>query len=292
MRYRVRHSTEYRYSAQVINGHTVAHLRPRETPTQIGADRRRSSRFPRRITPTSTSTRSATMCRTAPSSRCTTNWRWLRSPRSRSLRRWTLLWSPPWEEVRSIVATDGSPDGLVARMCSIESTFVTPSADLARFASWSFLPGRPFHEAVIDLSHRIFAEFAFDPGFSDVSTPLADVLTFRRGVCQDFAHLAIGTMRSLGLPARYVSGYVENEPSPGEPKMVGADASHAWCSVYIPGWGWLDVDPTNDQVPPRSHVTVGWGRDYADVAPVRGVVFGSPATQELVVAVEVTRLDA
>ncbi len=201
-----------------------------------------------------------------------------------------LAWSPPWEDLRAIVATDGSPDGLLARMCSIESKYVTPSADLARFASWSFLPGRAFHEAVVDLSHRIFTEFAFDPGFSDVSTPLADVLTYRRGVCQDFAHLAIGSMRSLGLPARYVSGYIENEPPPGTAKLVGADASHAWCSVYIPGWGWLDVDPTNDQAPPMSHVTVGWGRDYADVAPVRGVVFGSPATQELSVAVEVSRL--
>jgi transglutaminase-like putative cysteine protease len=291
MRYRVRHSTEYRYSAQVINGHTVAHLRPRETPTQ---------------------TVIASEVTTAPEADHAdeyldafgnhVSYRAVEQVHDQLVvvavsevditPAVDLLWSPPWEEVRSIVADDGSPDGLVARMCSIESTLVTPSADLARFASWSFLPGRPFHESVIDLSHRIFAEFAFDPGFSDVSTPLADVLTFRRGVCQDFAHLAIGTMRSLGLPARYVSGYVENEPSPGEPKMVGADASHAWCSVYIPGWGWLDVDPTNDQVPPRCHVTVGWGRDYADVAPVRGVVFGSPATQDLEVAVEVTRLDA
>lgn len=291
MRYRVRHSTEYRYSAQVINGHTVAHLRPRETPTQTvltsevrtvpDADHADEylDAFGNHVSYRAVEQVHDQLEVVAVSEVEVT-------PAVE------LLWSPPWEEVRSIVAGDGSPDGLVARMCSIESTLVTPSADLARFASWSFLPGRPFHEAIIDLSHRIFAEFAFDPGFSDVSTPLADVLTFRRGVCQDFAHLAIGTMRSLGLPARYVSGYVENEPSPGEPKMVGADASHAWCSVYIPGWGWLDVDPTNDQVPPLCHVTVGWGRDYADVAPVRGVVFGSPATQDLTVAVEVTRLDA
>ncbi len=291
MRYRVRHSTEYRYSAQVINGHTVAHLRPRETPTQSvrssevttvpGADHSDEylDAFGNHVSYRAVEQVHDQLEVVAVSEVDVT-------PAVE------LLWSPPWEEVRSIVATDGSPDGLIARMCSIESTLVTPSADLARFASWSFLPGRPFHEAVIDLSHRIFAEFAFDPGFSDVSTPLADVLTFRRGVCQDFAHLAIGTMRSLGLPARYVSGYVENEASPDQPKMVGADASHAWCAVYIPGWGWLDVDPTNDQVPPRCHVTVGWGRDYADVAPVRGVVFGSPATQDLTVAVEVTRLDA
>jgi transglutaminase-like putative cysteine protease len=289
-RYRVRHTTEYRYSAQVINGHTVAHLRPRSTPTQIvlagevttvpeadHADEYLDA-FGNHVSYRAVEQVHDQLVVVAESEVEVT-------PAIE------LLWSPPWEEVRSLVAEDGSPDGLLARMCSIESTLVTPSADLARFASWSFLPGRAFHEAVTDLSHRIFVEFAFDPGFSDVSTPLADVLTHRRGVCQDFAHLAIGTMRSLGLPARYVSGYVENEPAPGEPKMVGADASHAWCSVYIPGWGWLDVDPTNDQVPPRCHVTVGWGRDYADVAPVRGVVFGSPAAQELVVAVEVTRLD-
>ena len=289
MRYRVRHSTEYRYSAQVINGHTVAHLRPRDTPTQLvlasevstvpDADHSEEylDAFGNHVSYRAVEQVHDQLVVVAVSEVD------IRPPVD-------LLWSPPWEEVRSIVAADGSPDGLLAQMCSIESTLVTPSADLARFASWSFLPGRAFHEAVVDLSHRIFSEFAFDPGFTDITTPLADVLTHRRGVCQDFAHLAIGTMRSLGLPARYVSGYVENEPSPGEPKMVGADVSHAWCAVYIPGWGWLDVDPTNDQVPPRCHVSVGWGRDYADVAPVRGVVFGSPATQELTVAVEVTRL--
>jgi transglutaminase-like putative cysteine protease len=290
MRYRVRHTTEYRYSAQVINGHTVAHLRPRATPTQTMLESEVTT-----IPAADHADEYLDVFGNPVSYRAVEQVHdqlvVVASSEVEVVPAVELLWSPPWEEVRSIVATDGSPDGLLARMCSIESTFVTPSADLARFASWSFLPGRPFHEAVVDLSHRIFAEFAFDPGFSDVSTPLADVLTFRRGVCQDFAHLAIGTMRSLGLPARYVSGYVENAPLPGEPKMVGADASHAWCAVYVPGWGWLDVDPTNDQVPPRFHVTVGWGRDYADVAPVRGVVFGSPASQELSVAVEVTRLD-
>ena len=289
MRYRVRHTTEYRYSAQVINSHTVAHLRPRQTPTQTViasevttlpvADHTQEyvDAFGNLVSYRAVEQVHDQLVITGLSEVELTTAA-------------DLLWSPPWEELRATVATDGSPDGLLARMCSIESTFVTPSADLRRFASWSFLPGRAFHEAVTDLSHRIYAEFAFDPGFSDVSTPLAEVLTHRRGVCQDFAHLAIGTMRSLGLPARYVSGYIENEPPPGKAKIVGADASHAWCSVYIPGWGWLDVDPTNDQIPPRSHVTVGWGRDYADVAPVRGVVFGSPATQELSVAVEVSRI--
>jgi transglutaminase-like putative cysteine protease len=289
MRYRVQHNTEYRYTGQVVNGHTVAHLRPRQTPTQmvIGSEvttlpvadhadeyldafgNHVSYRAVERVHDQLVVTGVCEVDITAPDE---------------------LVWSPPWEELRAIVAADSSPDGLLARMCSIESTLVTPSADLARFASWSFLPGRAFHEAVTDLSSRIFAEFAFDPEFTDVSTPLADVLAHRRGVCQDFAHLAIGTIRSLGLPARYVSGYIENGPPPGERKIAGADASHAWCAVYIPGWGWLDVDPTNDQVPPHCHVTVGWGRDYADVAPVRGVVFGSLASQELSVAVGVSRI--
>jgi transglutaminase-like putative cysteine protease len=289
MRYRVRHVTEYRYSAQVINGHTLAHLRPRATPTQTVISSEVTTApvadhadeyldvFGNHVSYRAVEQVHDQLVVTGLYEID------LSTPEQ-------LVWSPPWEELRAIVATDGSADGLLARMCSIESKYVTPSADLARFASWSFLPGRAFHEAVVDLSHRIFTEFAFDPGFSDVSTPLADVLTHRRGVCQDFAHLAIGSLRSLGLPARYVSGYIENEPPPGTAKLAGADASHAWFSVYIPGWGWLDVDPTNDQAPPMSHVTVGWGRDYADVAPVRGVVFGSPATQELSVAVEVSRL--
>jgi len=290
MRYRVAHSTEYRYSAQVINGHTVAHLRPRDTPTQtvltseVWTDpvadhvEEHLDAFGNHV-----SYRAVEQVhdRLVVTGACEVELSVAEPPRS----------SPPWEEVRSSVAKEAGEDGLLARMCSVGSRHVTPTSDLARFASWSFLPGRPFHEAVVDLSHRIFTDFVFDPGFSDVSTPLGDVLAYRRGVCQDFAHLAIGAIRSLGLPARYVSGYIENEPPPGTAKLVGADASHAWCSVYVPGHGWFDVDPTNDQAPPSSHVTVGWGRDYADVAPVRGVVFGSPATQELSVSVEVSRID-
>ena len=289
MRYRVAHSTEYHYSAQVINGHTVAHLRPRDTPTQtvltseVWTDpvadhvEEHLDSFGNHV-----SYRAVEQVhdRLVVTGLCEVELSTAERPRS----------SPPWEEVRSSVATEAGEDGLLARMCSVGSRHVTPTSDLARFASWSFLPDRPFHEAVIDLSHRIFTDFVFDPGFSDVSTPLGDVLAYRRGVCQDFAHLAIGAIRSLGLPARYVSGYIENEPPPGTAKLVGADASHAWCSVYVPGHGWFDVDPTNDQAPPMSHVTVGWGRDYADVAPVRGVVFGSPATQELSVSVEVSRV--
>ena len=128
------------------------------------------------------------------------------------------------------------------------------------------------------------------PSFSDISTPVDAVIAARRGVCQDFAHLSIACLRSVGLAARYVSGYIETGRPPGEEQLTGADVSHAWCSVWSPELGWLDLDPTNDQFPPTRHVTVGWGRDYFDVAPVRGVVIGPSAEQTLNVAVDVRRL--
>ena len=128
------------------------------------------------------------------------------------------------------------------------------------------------------------------PGSTDVTTPAEEGLRRREGACQDFAHLAIGSLRSLGLPARYVSGYVETEAPEGMTKMVGSDASHAWFATFIPGWGWLDLDPTNDQAPPVRHVTLAWGRDYTDVAPLRGVLFGPTVEQQLSVSVEVARV--
>jgi transglutaminase-like putative cysteine protease len=168
----------------------------------------------------------------------------------------------------------------------------TPPLDALReLTAPEFTRGRSVVEAVSGLCHRIFESFQFDPSFSDVSTPLDAVLAARRGVCQDFAHVAAAALRSVGLPARYVSGYIETAPPPGEPKLFGVDASHAWCSVWAGELGWLDFDPTNDQMPPMRHPIVGWGRDYDDVAPVRGVVIGPPGSQTLTVAVDVTALD-
>ena len=155
--------------------------------------------------------------------------------------------------------------------------------------SQSFRPGRPIVDATIAFCTQIFETFAFDSSFTEVSTPLDVVLASRRGVCQDFAHLAVGCLRTIGLAARYVSGYIETDPPPGEPKSIGADASHAWCSVWVPDHGWLDFDPTNGIVSPSRHVTIGWGRDYADVAPVRGVVVGPSSAQSLAVSVDVSR---
>jgi transglutaminase-like putative cysteine protease len=140
---------------------------------------------------------------------------------------------------------------------------------------------------VAALTERIHADFLYDPGFTTVTTPLDEVLAHRRGVCQDFAHLAVGCVRSMGLAARYVSGYLETEAPPGEERLVGADASHAWLSVFVPGWGWLDLDPTNDKVVGAGYVTTAWGRDYADVSPLKGIVFGGGDSHLLDVAVDV-----
>jgi transglutaminase-like putative cysteine protease len=136
---------------------------------------------------------------------------------------------------------------------------------------------------------RIHNDFIFDPEFTTLSTPVQTVLEHRRGVCQDFAHLAIGCIRSYGLAARYVSGYIETLPPPGKEKLVGSDASHAWISVYVPDAGWMDFDPTNNQIPSDQHITVAWGRGYGDVTPLKGVVFGGQ-DHELKVSVDVARL--
>ncbi len=196
---------------------------------------------------------------------------------------------PAWEKARDSLAEDLSPDMLTAREFCFESPLVSPSAGVHDYAASSFEPGRPLVDAVSDLTERIFGDFAYDPGFTTVTTPLEEVLSARRGVCQDFAHLAIGCVRSMGLAARYVSGYLETAPPPGEDRMVGADASHAWPAVFVPGWGWLDVDPTNDRIVGTSYVTTAWGRDYSDVSPLKGIVFGGGNSHTLDVSVDVSR---
>jgi transglutaminase-like putative cysteine protease len=197
-----------------------------------------------------------------------------------------------WERVRDHERGIRGRQALDVLPFLAASRFVTVAEHrLALFdiAAASFVPGRGIVEATAGLCTQIFETFAFDPSFSEVSTPLDAVLVERRGVCQDFAHLAVGCLRTLGLAARYVSGYIETEPPPGEARSIGADASHAWCSVWIPDHGWLDFDPTNGVVAPGRHVTIGWGRDYADVAPVRGVVIGPASNQSLSVSVDVSR---
>jgi transglutaminase-like putative cysteine protease len=199
--------------------------------------------------------------------------------------------APAWEVVAERLRSERTVEGLAAFELSLDSPLVRTDADVQRFAAPSFPPGRSLLDGVRDLVHRIHAEFVYDPDATCVSTPIADVLRERRGVCQDFAHVAIACLRALGLAARYVSGYIETVPAPGRERLLGADASHAWLAVYVPEHGWVDFDPTNDLVPDGSHVTLAWGRDYGDVPPVKGVVLGG-GEHSMDVAVDVLPLSS
>lgn len=204
---------------------------------------------------------------------------------------WRELPRVAWEEVRDRLVADPGPEPLAARQFCYESPLVRRSPLLAEWTRTSFAKGRPWAEALVDLTTRINREFTYDPTATTTSTPVEEVFHLRRGVCQDFAHLQIACLRSIGLAARYVSGYIANGPRPDGTEMVGADASHAWLSCWGGGSGWLDVDPTNDCLPDRDHITLGWGRDYGDVCPIKGVYVGG-GRHGMDVAVHVLRLPA
>ena len=184
---------------------------------------------------------------------------------------------------------DQAQELMFAKQCLLDSPMIIVSPDLAAYAQASFQPNRLLIDVVHDLMGRIYKDFVYDPTFTTIATPLSEVLSHRRGVCQDFAHLAIGCLRSYGIPARYISGYVETLTEPGQQRLVGADASHAWFSVYMPGNGWLDFDPTNNKVPLDQHITLAWGRDYSDVTPLKGIAYGG-GQHTLSVSVDVLRL--
>ena len=191
----------------------------------------------------------------------------------------------PWEEVRDTLPLD-------ARSFALPSPQLPADAAVAAYAAPSFPPGRPLGEAAADLCRRIHADFSYVSGATTVRSTVTDLLTGGEGVCQDFAHLAVAALRSRGLPARYVSGYLETLPPPGRPKVRGADASHAWVSVWTgsPDAGWLDLDPTNDRVVDDSYVVLAHGRDYADVPPLKGVIFTGSATSVMQVSVDMERV--
>ena len=199
------------------------------------------------------------------------------------------LETPDWEVVRARCRDDHSGQALEAHEFTYASPLVPLTDEFAAYAKASFTRRRPILDAVTDLTRRIHDDFTFDATATTVSTPLVDVFAKFRGVCQDFAHFQIACLRSLGLPARYVSGYLETDPPPGQPKLRGADASHAWISFFCPGIGWVDADATNNCLPSLRHITLGWGRDYSDVAPIRGVLVGSQ-NQTFQVAVDVQAL--
>jgi transglutaminase-like putative cysteine protease len=185
--------------------------------------------------------------------------------------------SMEWEDVVKLLPTDCSREGLDAYQFTFESPRIRMRSEFAAYARVSFTPRRPMLEALLDLTGRIYKDFRFDPRVTNVRTPPEEVFRKRRGVCQDFAHVQIACLRSLNLSARYVSGYLRTYPPPGKPRLVGADASHAWLSAYCPGLGWMDVDPTNNVIPSDGHITLAWGRDYGDVSPLRGLILGGGA---------------
>lgn len=290
MTYQVVHRTRYRYNSPVSRCRNEAHLRPRET------DRQQCLSNTVDVSPTPVSWTERTDFFGNPVIAFAVDGPFdelvitSTSEVAVEVREPLPAVGPAWEPARDALVADRSRHMLDARQYCFDSPLVPSSSAVATYAAPSFAPGRPLVDAVAELTARIFEDFAYDPGFTTVTTPLADVLVHRRGVCQDFAHLAIACLRSVGLSARYVSGYLETVPPPGEDRLIGADASHAWAAVFVPGWGWLDIDPTNDRVVGSSYVTIAWGRDYSDVSPLKGIVFGGGDAHTLEVSVDVNRL--
>ena len=197
----------------------------------------------------------------------------------------------PVAQAQAALATMSGGDGLEAAHFRISSPRITIDARVREYAAPSFEPDRPIIEALRDLTSRIHRDFGFDPDATTVTSTIDDLFESGAGVCQDFAHLGVGCLRSQGIPARYVSGYLETDPPPGREKLVGADVSHAWVSARLPGIGWVDLDPTNNQFINGRYVTTGWGRDYSDVSPLKGVVYSDGGTTTLDVSVDVRRID-
>jgi transglutaminase-like putative cysteine protease len=205
---------------------------------------------------------------------------------------WADREAPPetiaWNAAAEILRASATPEAQDAVQFTLDSPLVKVFPELREYAAVSFPAGKPLGEAAYHLMRRINRDFRFIPGSTSLQTTLEMVFQTRCGVCQDFSHLMLGCLRSLGLAGRYVSGYLETLPKPGKPKLVGADATHAWVSVYAPGTGWLDFDPTNLMLPGPQHITLAWGRDFADVSPLRGVLYGG-GSQKLKVEVDVIR---
>ena len=292
MKYRILHSTRYQYALSVSNCYNLAYVLPRAT------ERQRIDKLDIKVSPMATT-------RTIRSDYFGNQFLQFSIEKdhteldvsitseifikdvSTSI---NLDFGTPCAYVKYLLQNSKDWETLSAREFMLDSPMVQAHNDLAEYAAPSFSDDRPFLSAVMELTQRIFADFTYDPTFSDVATPLAEVLKHKRGVCQDFAHFAIGCLRSLGFPARYVSGYLETIPPPGQKKLVGADATHAWFAVYSPGEGWYEFDPTNNKITGEQHITTAWGRDYSDVTPLKGVIFGGGHSPQLFVSVDVRRI--
>jgi transglutaminase-like putative cysteine protease len=292
MNYTVQHKTWFAYAQPVPFGHNLARLVPRETDRQtcrqhrmmvepaVSSSSRRLDYFGnvvdyysvrgahRRLQVTA---ESVVMVHAPPAV--------------------DAVASPAWDAVARAIPGDLSAEGLQIRQLTFASPKVRSHDTIRAYVVKSFPTGRPIVEALLDLNARIHKEFVFDNRATTINTPLDELMLIRRGVCQDFAHLMIGCLRSLGLAARYVSGYICTTPPPGRPRLVGADASHAWVSAFCGPLGWIDIDPTNNVLVGDGHVTLAWGRDYDDVCPIQGVLVGG-GEHSMGVSVDVVPLDS
>jgi transglutaminase-like putative cysteine protease len=289
MRFRIRHATKYVYSDTVAVCHNVVRLAPRTWGRQTLHSYRlivspeavdlaqRDDLFGNRVEYFSIQRAHHTLTLTAMSEVE------VAAPEKPTDS------SPPWEEVRESLRDRSGAAEIDAYRFAFPSTHAPRDERLRSYASKSFTPGRPFLDAARELTARLNADFVYDPRATTVSTPVMEAFEKRAGVCQDFAHVGIACLRSLGLAARYVSGYLRTIPAPGKARLVGADASHAWLSVYCGPAGWIDLDPTNDCLPGEDHITVALGRDYGDVCPIQGVFVGG-GSHTMAVSVDVEPL--
>jgi len=294
-RYRIQHSTEYRYTAQVQAARHLLHLAPRVCPWQ------NVESATLQITPAIETRVDGIDTFGNPVSRIefSTPHNAFRVDSTTVVSLAARPWAnasgpdPAWGAVRESLAYHAGPvdeDLRQALTMRFESPSVRVKHELELYAAPSFPAGRPVIAATRDLMARIHREFTYDPAATEVGTSVLEVLEQKRGVCQDFAHLMIGCLRGMGLAARYVSGYLRTDPPAGQPRLVGADASHAWVAVFVPDLGWVEFDPTNDCLADQRHIVLAWGRDFSDVSPIRGVIQGG-GEHTLKVAVTVMPLD-
>lgn len=291
MKYQVTHTTKYTYTEAVPVCHNIVHLQPRALPYQTARD------FRLVIQPEPPT---VTHCEDYFGNRAAyfaidQAHHGLTVTAASRIERNEPGYPPAeqtvaWDALHARLRAERTPEILDAYQFVAPSPQVRPFDELGDYARESFAPNRPVLECVEELTHRIHEEFTYDPRATTVNTPIADVFRKRHGVCQDFAHVQIGCLRALGLAARYVSGYLRTYPPPGKPRLVGADASHAWLSVFCGDAGWVDVDPTNDVLAATDHITVAWGRDYNDVCPIQGVIVGG-GEHQMDVSVDVAPLE-
>jgi len=290
--YDVSHHTTIRYSQSVSISHHLLHLSPRMVPHQV------CRRHALMIEPSPTISKEATDYFGNPTTYLT-----IEEPHvelsiiSRSnvevipVSPVDPATTPAWDSIPGLLQNATERELLDVYQFAFDSPFTRSGNGAAAYAAQSFPQGRPVLEGALEFTHRIFTEFKYEGGVTEIHTPVDTVLNERRGVCQDFAHLQISGLRSLGIPCRYVSGYLQTLPPEGQERLAGADASHAWLAVWVPDAGWVDLDPTNDVIPGEQHITIAWGRDYGDVSPINGLVVVGGG-HDVKVAVDVVAVDA